>query len=66
MVWISVDEVQDNCALIKDPKKSHNKEGRREDICIFLRRGNKIDIGASARGLGEERMGRRVGWEDHF
>jgi hypothetical protein len=28
-----------------DPMKLSNKEGPREDSCIFLRKGNKIDIG---------------------
>ena len=38
-------KVWDNQLQFTDPKKSNKKKHTREDDYIFLRRGNKIDIG---------------------
>jgi hypothetical protein len=50
-----------------DPRKPNNKESPRKDSWIFLRMGNKTDIGGGwkqemgqKRGWGEERSGIRI------
>lgn len=49
--WYKSHKVQDTHATIYRPKKPNNKEGFREDGWLFLRTGNKIDIGSRWRAM---------------